>query len=634
MTDGWPIRLQQMTVIPGDPCRNTETMLAAIAAASRDGVRLLVFPEMAIPGYLLADEWERPAFLRECTACGDAVRTAARDLTVIFGNVAVDPKRCNEDGRLRKYNALFVTQAGRFVIPDNGLAYPFLAKTLMPNYREFDDSRHFYDNCKLARETGRRLQDIMVPLDLDGHRVGALLCEDAWDEDYHIAPARMVAEKGIDFLVLINCSPFTFNKRNKRDRIFSRLARQLERPVLYVNSVGLQDNGKTVYTFDGGSAVYGPTGDVLSGPASFEEDHLSLDWPPDGNDWKPLTPRVDTIADIDRALIYGIDNFMKRLGLQRVVIGVSGGIDSAVVAALHRRVLAPQDLLLVTMPSRYNSRRTLAAARQLAASLGCLFAETPIDQSVELTRSQIDGLQLLSADGQIHDRLLLNDTLLENVQARDRSARVLAAIAAAFGGVFTCNANKAEMTVGYTTLYGDLGGYLAPIGDLWKNDVYRLARYMNEAVFKNETIPEDCFLVTPSAELSAAQDVERGLGDPLQYPYHDALFRSWVESWERTTPEDILAWYLQGELERNIGFTGSVNELFETPRDFVADLERWWNAYQGIGVAKRIQAPPILAMTRRAFGFDHRESQLGPRYSRRYRELKIRLKSGQFHDTV
>ncbi len=628
MNNGWPIRLQQMTVIPGDPYRNTETMLAAIAAASRDGVRLLVFPEMAIPGYLLADEWERPAFLRECTACGDAVRTAARDLTVIFGNVAVDPKRCNEDGRLRKYNALFVAQAGRFVIPDNGLEYPFLAKTLMPNYREFDDSRHFYDNCKLARETGRRLQDIIVPLDLDSHRVGALLCEDAWDEDYDIAPARMVAGKGIDFLVLINSSPFTFNKRNKRDRIFSRLARQLERPVLYVNSVGLQDNGKTVYTFDGASAVYSPAGDVLSGPASFEEDHLSLAWPPDSNDWKPLKPRVDTIADIDRALIYGIDNFMKRLGLQRVVIGVSGGIDSAVVAALHRRVLAPQDLLLLTMPSRYNSRRTLAATRQLAASLGCLFAETPIDQSVELTRSQIDGLQLRTADGRIHDRLLLNDNLLENVQARDRSARVLAAIAAAFGGVFTCNANKAEMTVGYTTLYGDLGGYLAPIGDLWKDDVYRLARFMNDAVFKNETIPEDCFRVTPSAELSAAQDVEQGLGDPLQYPYHDALFRSWVESWDRTTPEDILAWYLQGELERNIGFTGSVDELFATPRDFVADLERWWNAYQGIGVAKRIQAPPILAVTRRAFGFDHREAQLGPRYSRRYRELKISLNSG------
>ncbi len=624
-TNRWNLRLQQMRVFPGHPVRNTETILAAMDAAVADGVNLLVFPEMAIPGYLLGDEWERPAFLRECVACGEAVRDAARNLCVVFGNVAVDPERRNQDGRIRKYNALFAAQAGRFVMPDHGMPYPFIAKTLMPNYREFDDSRHFYDNVKLARDIGRSWQDLIVPLTLDGRRVGAMLCEDAWDADYGFAPAGIMADKGAELLVLINCSPYTRDKAHKRTRLFRRLARQLQKPVFYVNNVGLQDNGKTVYTFDGGSAVWGPDGNGLKGPAPFAEGHLSVTWPADTHRWKPIQPRHDSIADIDQALVYGIGTFLERMGIHRVVVGISGGIDSAVVAALHRRVLQPRDLLLVTMPSRHNSRRTLSAARRLAESLGCLFAEAPIDRSVALTRDQFDGLSLLSPGGREAGRLELNDRLMENVQARDRSARVLALVAAAFGGVFTCNANKSEITVGYTTLYGDLGGYLAPIADLWKGDVYRLAHYMNEEIFAAETIPADSLAVIPSAELSAEQDVEQGLGDPFTYSYHDALFRSWVESWERSEPEDILEWYRQGTLEKRIAYDGRVDSLFATTRDFIDDLERWWNAYQGLGIAKRIQAPPILAVSRRAFGFDHREAQLGPRYTRRYVELKQRL---------
>jgi len=178
------------------------------------------------------------------------------------------------------------------------------------------------------------------------------------------------------------------------------------------------------------------------------------------------------------------------------------------------------------------------------------------------------------------------------------------------------------MTVGYTTLYGDLGGYLACIADLWKGEVYALGRYLNEQVYGREVIPSGVFTVVPSAELSLAQAVDEGKGDPLNYPYHDCLFRTWVEEWNRATPEDVLDWYVGGTLEKRIGYTGSVNALFPSAAAFVADLERWWNQYQGLGVAKRIQAPPVLAVKRRAFGFDHRESQMGARYTRRYLELK------------
>jgi NAD+ synthase (glutamine-hydrolysing) len=233
-------------------------------------------------------------------------------------------------------------------------------------------------------------------------------------------------------------------------------------------------------------------------------------------------------------------------------------------------------------------------------------------------------VEIAGADGRGH-ALDLSPAMLENVQARDRSSRVLAALAAAFGGVFTCNTNKTEATVGYGTLYGDLTGFLANLADLWKEEVYALGRHMNEAGATANAIPRGCFDVTPSAELSPDQNVDEGKGDPLVYPYHDRLFRNWVETWNRTTPEEILEWYADNTLEEQIGYAGRVRDLFPSARAFIGDLERWWSLYTGMGVAKRIQAPPILAIKRRAFGFDHREAQMPPRFTRRYLALRTRV---------
>jgi NAD+ synthase (glutamine-hydrolysing) len=214
----------------------------------------------------------------------------------------------------------------------------------------------------------------------------------------------------------------------------------------------------------------------------------------------------------------------------------------------------------------------------------------------------------------------------ENVQARDRSSRILAAAAAAFGGAFTCNANKSELTVGYCTLYGDESGFLAALADLWKHQVYELGRWLNEQVYKIPVIPPEIFSIVPSAELSQDQNVDAGKGDPLIYPYHDFLFRSFVERWQRATPEDIMAWYAAGTIEQNIGCeSGLVAKIFPTAAEFIADLERWWKLYTGMSVAKRIQAPPVLAVSRRAFGFDHREAQNPVHFSLTYEQLKSRL---------
>jgi len=159
---------------------------------------------------------------------------------------------------------------------------------------------------------------------------------------------------------------------------------------------------------------------------------------------------------------------------------------------------------------------------------------------------------------------------------------------------------------------------------LWKQDVYALGRHLNEKVHQREVIPEGIFTVTPSAELGPDQDVDKGQGDPLFYPYHDRLFHAFVQRWNRATPEEVLEWYLEGSLTHNLGLSENVDmaALFPTPKDFIRDLERWWNLYNGMGVAKRLQAPPILAVSSRAFGYDHREFLGRSIFTQRYLELK------------
>ena len=210
------------------------------------------------------------------------------------------------------------------------------------------------------------------------------------------------------------------------------------------------------------------------------------------------------------------------------------------------------------------------------------------------------------------------------MQARNRSGRVLGTIAAAWGAGFTCNGNKAETTVGYATLYGDLAGFLCALADLWKYQVYDLARYLNEHVYGRETIPQGIIDIVPSAELSDAQNVDEGKGDPIRYPYHDYLFRAFVEA--DRNPEDILTHYADDDLEAYIGCEkGLVKTYFPTAEDFIADLEHWWGIYRGMSVAKRIQSPPLLSVSGRAYGSDYPESQIGTYETITYRALKEKL---------
>ena len=631
------IALGQMEVIPGRPDRNTAAMLTMIESAIRQQADMIIFPEMCIPGYLLGDTWEQLAFLRDCEYYGQQIIAASADIAILFGNVAVDWSKKGNDGRVRKYNAFF-TAYQKQLIGEKNFPYPFRIKTLQPNYREFDDTRHFFSLRKLAAELGVSTEDLLQPIHLElkerNLSLGCILCEDGWGDDYQMHPVKILSTKHKpDLIINISSSPFTLGKNNKRNRVFSQQARDTGIPLIYVNHVGIQNNGKTVYTFDGSSTVYDRTGNIVAAcdPFSTTSAYFDFDLANCLEQAPPLIQSDTTIDSLFQAVRYGVAGFLSAIKMERVVIGISGGIDSAVAAALYTHILGPHNVLLVNMPSRYNSDTTKNLAACLAQNLGCPYTVIPIQQSVDFTIDQISQAAIVMPDGS-SQQLQVTPFITENIQARDRSARVLAGLAAAFGGGFTCNANKTELTVGYATLYGDQSGFLAALADLWKHQVYELARYLNTHIYGREVIPQATIDIVPSAELSFDQAVDEGKGDPLVYPYHDYLFRAFMEYWNRSTPEDILEWYSQGVLEQKLGCQpGLVSHLFPAADLFINDLERWWKLYTGLAVAKRIQSPPVLAVSRRAYGFDHREAQNGTYFTHRYDQLKIQLLGGDLH---
>ena len=399
-------------------------------------------------------------------------------------------------------------------------------------------------------------------------------------------------------------------------------AREKHSSIFYVNTLGLQDKGKTVYAFPGRAHAFNEKGErVLMSPAYTEgvtvidTEHL----PPvlTSHSEKPIAP-------IYRTLRYAVRKFLARIHMKRVVIGISGGIDSAVAAALYVDAIGAENVLLVNMPSKFNSATTKGLAAQLAKNLGCRHMIVPIEESVSYTAKQLSEIPIEGAAAAPGEHLTISSFVRENMQARNRSGRVLGTIAAAWGAGFTCNGNKAETTVGYATLYGDLAGFLCALADLWKYQVYDLARYLNEHVYGRETIPQGIIDIVPSAELSDAQNVDEGKGDPIRYPYHDYLFRAFVEA--DRNPEDILTHYADDDLETYIGCEkGLVKTYFPTAEDFIADLEHWWGIYRGMAVAKRIQSPPLLSVSGHAYGSDYPESQIGAYETITYRALKEKL---------
>ena len=688
------IAFGQIQVHPGDPATNFQSMMQAINYAKAVSTDILIFPELCLSGYIVGDLWDQVPFINDCLYYGEELvkATANTNLTIIFGNVGIDERLRNLDGNLRKYNALYVASKGQLV-SNPSQPYPFTIKTLLPCYRYFNEPRHFTSANVVAKERNLSLSDINQPLTIctrqGAFTIAPVICEDSWDTNYPDCPTSLMVEsakaKGQHIDLIVNCSssPYTIHKQEQRHALFSAQAKQYNTPIAYTNHVGIQNNGKNICIYDGCSTLYDVNGSVVEEVPAFEntvrptllKDTL----------WQPISSSNSTTNHIEhpkddilsthleinktnttydahhtddthstnepyattpayiptlfKALQYGIRQFLAQTGIKKIVIGASGGIDSAFNAALYSTVLPPENLYLINMPSRYNSDMTKDLAYQLAQNIGCHYGVFPIEKGVNATIEQLKNTSFTNYGTQCNTEgesnttsfLQLSTLTKENIQARDRSSRILAGIASAVNGAFTCNGNKTEFSVGYATMYGDLAGFLAVTGDVWKTDVYALARYMNEYIFKREVIPQGSIDVVPSAELSDAQDVTQGLGDPLQYEYHDCLFRAFVEGTphtlphQRLTPEDILCAYEKGTLEHLLGLSHPVSHYFTSTDQFINDLERWWKSFNGLAVAKRIQSPPLFLISERAFGSDLSESQLKPYFSRTYHIIKERV---------
>ncbi len=610
----------QPRVKPADLDKNFRTMEHWIEKARAVGAKFFVFPELMLTGYVIGDAWEEISFLRDIDAYHAKVESLLLpNEAVVFGSVTRGAENLEHtDGRSVLFNsAIAIEKLG------NGEVNRFVYnKILLPNYREFEEPRHF------RAGTMDQNYDWQV---LD-QQFRIIICEDGWDAHYPEKPLQKPAASNLPLVINLSSSPFTRDKNRARDRIFGAHAKRLNTHLAYVNHIGLQDNGKTIYNFDGSTCIYDPHGEIIAQIPEFCTGMIQFN-PDSPEQVEVIVEQENHVrkSPVTEAVLSAIDEMMEGMGWRPVVIGASGGIDSCVVAAAFaiaykRKQIDQNKLILVNMPTKFNSQTTKDIAQELAQNLGATYVVHSIQDLFTVTKDSF----VPNCAGELPRKL--EQLQLENIQARHRSATVLAMYASSVGGVYTCNGNKSELTVGYCTLGGDLSGFFAPIADLWKHQVYELGRELNE-IFAEEygvadAIPNNSFEIVACAELSENHNVDEGQGDPIVYVYHDRLFHTWVEKWHRWGIEECLDAYLKGTLAADLHLPDSfdLNAHFKTAREFVEDLERWWNLFVGMGVVKRVQAPPLLAVSRRAFGFDYRES-VGARrgYTLKYRELKSQL---------
>ncbi len=600
------VSLAQMPVEPGRPDRNANYIIEEIQYASARGSHLVIFPELATTGYIIADRFEDPYFIEDVSRLNRKIVESTRGLpiTAIFGTVTVDQNAKGEDGRVRKHNGAIVARDGKTLGPFFGGTI----KSLQPNYRFFNDAKHFFSMRALAEERDVHLRNLLpiIPLQtpLGTIRLGVILCEDMWHADYALNPTKILVAKGAELIVNLSASPWTWQKTRKRHMIVERLLKESPVPFIYVNNTGAQQTGKNVIVFDGCSTVYNRNGEVVFEISPYVAETRDFTF-------TPTMARVPDQVPNDTEELYGamVAATKSITPLKApIVIGLSGGIDSAVSAALMTDVFGPARVHAINMPFKdLNSDTIKGYARAIAENLGISYEVAPIENivnAIAATRSIVPGT-----------------ITYENVQARARE-EVLAAEAQKLGGVFTCNTNKVEMAFGYGTLYGDVAGYFAPLGDLVKREVRQIAEYLNKK-FGRLIIPDACINQIPTAELSANQKDPFDYGDTLRRGYHDEMVRAFTDF--RKNAEWFLELYIKGTLEAELKLdAGTLKRLFPTSADFVTDLERQVRNFHR-GFFKRIQCPPVPIYSRRAFGRDLEETLAPPHFTAQYLYLRDRV---------
>lgn len=486
------VALIQLNPTVGALRANADKIIFAAREARAQGARLAIASELVVTGYPPKDLLDRPSFLADATDAGRRiVEHTPRDLVLIFGNIGNNP---TEPARPLSNEAWVVVE---------GQLEARAVKRLLPTYDVFDEARHFSPGTS----------DTI--LTIDGVRVAVTICEDAWIESdalahrYVVNPLAIVKPEAVDLLINLSASPFTLPKLSERPRLFASIAKRHDVPVVLVNQVG----GNDEILFDGRSTAWNREGEVVARAKMFDEDLVVFELGQTGR----IEPEAASEPEAAyRALVLGVRDYATKCGFDKAVLGLSGGIDSALTAVIAADALGPEHVIGVGMSTRYSSEGSRRDAADLAKNLGMAFHLVDIDPIFTAYLETIGGL----LDGLAAPRE--GDTTLENIQARIRGA-VLMAVSNRTGAIVLTTGNKSEVGVGYCTLYGDMVGGLAVISDVPKTMVYAISEWVNR---EHERIPRASIEKPPSAELRPDQKDEDSLPP---YSVLDRILELYVE---------------------------------------------------------------------------------------------------------
>jgi NAD+ synthase/NAD+ synthase (glutamine-hydrolysing) len=538
------IALAQLNTTVGDLRGNTERMIAAANEAVARRADVVVFPELSITGYPPRDFVEKDSFLERSQEELDrfATATASLDATLICGYVG----RASSDTGKKATNSAAVVQRGSIVFRQH--------KMLLPTYDVFDEARWFVPATEQS----------LFPL--RGRQAAITICEDAWNDKqlwdrrlYLRDPVEELAQSGAEVLLSVNASPYHMGKRQLRRDLFARAAQRYNIPVVYVNQVG----GNDQLVFDGSSFAMDASGQLIAAASSFGEDLVVVDVDTGAGDHNET--HADECDAVYEALVVGTRDYIHKCGFRKVLIGLSGGIDSSLTAAIAVDAVGAANVTGVGMPGPYSSDHSVSDARDMAERLGIQFEMVSIGAMYD---------RFLDALAPVF-RGAAPDVTEENLQSRLRGVTLMA-LSNKTGALVLTTGNKSELAVGYCTLYGDMCGGLAVISDVPKTLVYKLSRIANRR--HNNAIPENVFTKPPSAELRPDQKDSDSLPE---YDVLDRILKAYVE-------ESQSAKWIAGETGLDITLV----------RDIINKVDR--NEY------KRQQAAPGLKVTTKAFGIGRR----------------------------
>ena len=532
------IAIAQLNYHIGNFESNQNKMISAISKAKELGADLIVFAELAISGYPPRDFLEFDDFIDRCWKATEEVAKSCKDIAAIVGLPTKNPASTGK----RLYNSAAFLNAGK--IQD------VLHKSLLPTYDIFDEYRYFEPNTDFHC------------VDYKGKRLAISVCEDIWNlgvEDlYRIKPMDKLIKENPDVMINIAASPFHYEQAERRKTIMKANVDKYHLPLFYANHVGAQ----TELLFDGGSLAFNAQSEMVGELNYFDEDLQVFDLENLPKEVKSET-KPKKMALIHDALVMGIKNYFQKLGFKKAVLGLSGGIDSALTMVLASKALGAENVHAFLLPSQYSSDHSIKDAEDLAKNLGSPFETISIKSIYESIAKELKP----------HFKDLPFNIAEENIQARARGV-LLMALSNKFGYILLNTSNKSESAVGYGTLYGDMNGGLSVLGDVYKVDVFELARYINR---NEEIIPWNTINKPPSAELRPDQKDSDSLPD---YDILDAILFQYIEN--RKGPREIISMGYEENLVNRVLKLVNINEY------------------------KRYQTPPILRVSTKAFGMGRR----------------------------